>query len=172
MARGIEGNEVATPRPSLKKATSSQSSKPGTKQLGINAFFQKRTAPATPAMTPAKRGSEGIIKADAAKVTENAARDSSPPTSSSPPPVPGASQASSLLDGRNKENGMLNLAVGLGRAHKLTADRNARHQLLEPITQSQETDQLCRVRRGGRRGLQAAVGQSSCGEASARQRQG
>jgi len=39
MARGIEGNEISTPKPTLKK--SSSSSKPDTKQRSIASFFQK-----------------------------------------------------------------------------------------------------------------------------------
>jgi len=110
MARGIEGNEIATPRATLKKTASSQSSKPGPKQQSIAGFFQKRTAPASSAITPAKRRSETEASPDASATPKPAtdlapASSSAGPASSSPQTALGASQQSSVANERNKENG-------------------------------------------------------------------
>ncbi|KAK3675270.1 DNA mismatch repair protein msh6 [Recurvomyces mirabilis] len=102
MVRGIEGNEMATPRTSLKKATSSQSSK-GPKQQSIAGFFAKRPAGQSNATTPAKRDITGVVKPPRSSADLTPAPSSGIAASSSPPAAPGPSQ-SSLGDGRNKEN--------------------------------------------------------------------
>lgn len=80
MARGIEGNEIATPRvPKLQKSTSS-ASQSGKQQKSILGFFQRKTAPASSPAAP----------------TDTAAA-SSPPPQSSPAPA----------NHNGKENGVL-----------------------------------------------------------------
>ena len=100
MARGIEGNEISTQR---KKSTTPGTQKSGAKQQGIAAFFQKKAAPSTSTVTPAKRLSEERDAKDASKAPRSSASEVL--TSSSPPRVPGASQGSSIDGERNKENG-------------------------------------------------------------------
>ncbi|EMC94639.1 hypothetical protein BAUCODRAFT_111690 [Baudoinia panamericana UAMH 10762] len=107
MARGIEGNEIATPRTAPKKPGSTQSSKPNPKQKGIASFFQKRPEAPRSAVTPAKKG---LVSKDT-PLTSNIPRSSaditpapSSNTVSSPPAAPGLSQQSSAGDACNKEN--------------------------------------------------------------------
>ncbi|KAI5370925.1 Putative DNA mismatch repair protein MutS, core [Septoria linicola] len=97
MVRGTQ-NEASTPRPppTLKKSTSTASSAGKGKQQSIAGFFQKRTAPAPPSTTPAKRVAD-------AHVTKSAEASSTIGPRSSPRTAPGASQ-SSAIDGRDKEN--------------------------------------------------------------------
>ena len=101
MARGIEGNEIATPRPAPKK-TGSSSQKPGPKQQTLAGFF-KRTPGTTPAKRPTPDDATPTAPRSNADITP--ATSSLPPASSSPQSRPGASQQSSVIDGRNKENG-------------------------------------------------------------------
>ncbi|KAH0144578.1 hypothetical protein KCU67_g13019, partial [Aureobasidium melanogenum] len=80
MARGIEGNEIVTPRvPKLQKSASS-ASQSGKQQKSILGFFQRKTAPASSPAAP----------------NETAAA-SSPPPQSSPAPA----------NYNGKENGVL-----------------------------------------------------------------
>ncbi|KAK1022990.1 DNA mismatch repair protein msh6, partial [Friedmanniomyces endolithicus] len=111
MARGIEGNEIATPRPPPKGKTGSSSgmqSSKGGKQSSIAGFFQKRSAAQDDSVTPAKRPlGHGLLNTfKPAKSTANLtpAPSSGAIASSSPPAAPGPSQDSSMADGRNKEN--------------------------------------------------------------------
>ena len=111
MARGIEGNEIATQK---KKTGTSSTSKPGPKQLGIAGFFQRKSDP-TSSITPAKRSSDGDKKVDVAKATSSSpaptpALSNGVPASSSPFTAPRASQHSSVDDGRDKENVMQDTA--------------------------------------------------------------
>lgn len=101
MARGIEGNEIATPRPVPKK-TGSSSQKPGPKQQTLAGFFKR-----TPAATPAKRSTPDTATPTAPRSSADITPvpSSLPIASSSPQSHPGASQQSSVNDGRNKENG-------------------------------------------------------------------
>ncbi|TIA59677.1 DNA mismatch repair protein Msh6 [Aureobasidium pullulans] len=70
MARGIEGNEIATPRvPKLQKSTSS-ASQSAKQQKSILGFFQRKTAPASSPAAPS-----------------DVAAASSPPPQSSPAPA-------------------------------------------------------------------------------------
>lgn len=110
MARGIEGNEVATPRaaPKLQKIGSSGTSKqPDPKQRSIQGFFQKKAGPApTPAATVPSKRPASVNEATAPRSSADLAPapSSNAPASSSPPMLR-ASQESSILGGRNKENG-------------------------------------------------------------------
>jgi DNA mismatch repair protein MSH6 len=93
MARGIEGNEIATPRvPKLQKSASS-ASQPAKQQKSILGFFQRKTAPASSPVAPSD--------------TAAAAAASSPPPQSSPAPA----------NFNGKENGVLlhNLITLLNR---------------------------------------------------------
>lgn len=82
MARGIEGNEIATPRvPKLQKSVSS-ASQSAKQQKSILGFFQRKTAPASSPAVPTD--------------TVTAAA-SSPPPQSSPAPA----------NFNGKENGVL-----------------------------------------------------------------
>jgi len=116
MARGIEGNEITTPRATLKKQNSSQSSKSGPKQQSIAGFFQRRTGPASSTVTPAKRASNASEPVDAsrAKADLTPGGSTAVPASSSPRTAPGASQQSSVVDGRDKENGKAARCHGTG----------------------------------------------------------
>ncbi|KAK4545544.1 hypothetical protein LTR36_002894 [Oleoguttula mirabilis] len=109
MARGIEGNEIATPRATLKKTPSSQSAKSGPKQQSIAGFFAKRPTAGPSSVTPAKRASD-TNGATIASQTPRSSADLTPAPSSgvlansSPQTAPGASQQRSVTGGRNKEN--------------------------------------------------------------------
>ncbi|TKA76760.1 hypothetical protein B0A55_03635, partial [Friedmanniomyces simplex] len=111
MARGIEGNEIATPRAPSKSKTGSSSatqSSRGPKQSSIAGFFQKRPAASSSSITPAKRaldnGQSGASKPPKSTADLTPAPSSGAIASSSPPAAPGPSQDSSVADGRNKEN--------------------------------------------------------------------
>lgn len=114
MARGIEGNEIATPRATLKKTGSSQSAKSGPKQQSIAGFFAKRPAAGPSNVTPAKRAGDSNGAETASKAPRSSADitpvPSSIPAHSSPQTIPGASQQSSVTEGRNKENGAWHLS--------------------------------------------------------------
>ncbi|KAK0271791.1 DNA mismatch repair protein msh6 [Friedmanniomyces endolithicus] len=111
MARGIEGNEIATPRPPPKGKTGSSSamqSSKGGKQSSIAGFFQKRSAAQADSVTPAKRsldhGLPNTLKPAKSTADLTPAPSSGAIASSSPPVAPSPSQDSSIADGRNKEN--------------------------------------------------------------------
>ncbi|KAF2212463.1 hypothetical protein CERZMDRAFT_41610 [Cercospora zeae-maydis SCOH1-5] len=91
-------SDMSTPRapPSLMKSTSSASSTGKGKQQSIAGFFQKRSAPAPSASTPAKRSAD-------ASVPKSVEGSSTVGPASSPRTAPRASQ-SSVIDGRDKEN--------------------------------------------------------------------
>ena len=106
MVRGIEGNEMSTPRPSQKKkpASASQSAK---NQKSILGFFQKKS---TNSPSPAPPGSSPLTK----NVTTSFGKQqlATPPQSRTPIPSSDVPEHSSpikqdheLTVGRNKENG-------------------------------------------------------------------
>lgn len=105
MARGIEGNEIA--EKNAKKSVPTSTQKSGQKQQTIANFFQKRQAAAPNAVTPAKRPSDASDALDASK--QSRAKEDSAPASSSPLVALRSSQHSSVNDGRDKENGKLEL---------------------------------------------------------------
>jgi len=122
MARGIEGNEIATPRPPPKGKTGSSSttqSSKGGKQSSIAGFFQKRSAAQADSITPAKRpldhGLPNPFKPPKSTADLTPAPSSGAVASSSPPAAPGPSQDSSIADGRNKENGACQPLMELSR---------------------------------------------------------
>lgn len=94
MAR-TESSQSATPRATLKKSTSSSQ-----KQQSIAGFFKKQAGPAPQSSTPAKRASDTNVP----KVEHTSSSPAAP--GSSPRTAPGASQQSSVIDPRNKENGV------------------------------------------------------------------
>ncbi len=116
MVRGVEGNEMATPRPSQKKQppSSSQSAK---NQKSILGFFQKKStnspSPTPFQPTPAKQTPIPTLSKKAY---------SHPPPSLTPVPSSDAPEASSparqhedtLVAGRNKENGLHSRVSTLG----------------------------------------------------------
>ncbi|GAB7358302.1 hypothetical protein MBLNU230_g2376t1 [Neophaeotheca triangularis] len=109
MARGIEGNEVATPKapPKLQKSGSSSSAKPGPKQQGIASFFQKRPGSTPSAPTPLKRSADSgsNLKAPSSSADVTPAPSSGVIASSSPPAAAGAGlDRSSTGPSKDKEN--------------------------------------------------------------------
>lgn len=113
MARGIEGNEIATPKPppQLKKSASSvsQSSK---QQKSILGFFQKKggaaSSPSAPSTVKPSPSAPSTVKQSPASrvvkpgLTPTTSSDAGVPSS---PPLP-SSPVAHTNAGRNKENGM------------------------------------------------------------------
>ncbi|KAH9822948.1 Component of the post-replicative DNA mismatch repair system (MMR) [Teratosphaeria destructans] len=113
MARGIEGNEIATPKPPTLKKTGSSQSKSGPKQQSIAGFFQKRSNPPASSLsssvTPAKRtadtnGASSTSKPPPSTADITPAPSSGAAMSSSPTAALGASQLGSVASGVGKEN--------------------------------------------------------------------
>lgn len=111
MARGVEGNEMSTPRPSLKKQPSSVSQS-GKGQKSILGFFQKKS---TNSPSPAPSDATPVQKTPTSKVANKAFTN--PPAAITPVPSSDAPDYSSpikqereLTVGRNKENGSLSPA--------------------------------------------------------------
>jgi DNA mismatch repair protein MSH6 len=103
MPRGIEGNEIGTPRPpKLPKLSSSQSNK---SQKSILGFFQKRSdvgsspASSSPLVVSDHRKDEIATKSSAMNLTPA-------PSSDAPESSPTYGQ-SAYGTGKNKENGLL-----------------------------------------------------------------
>lgn len=106
MARGIEGNEVSTPKTAPKKSTaSSQSNKGQTSLLG---FFQKKA-------TPTPQATEDVTRTKPAQKTPFVAPRSSvsltpaPSSDNLAPSSPAAyssKEGPGVTDGKNKENGL------------------------------------------------------------------
>jgi hypothetical protein len=116
MVRGIEGNEMSTPRSSSQKkqpASASQSSK---SQKSILGFFQKKStnspSPAPPAATPVK-------KTPASSFSKKAFTKVGPaltPQPSSDPALPSSPirQGQESGSGKNKENGLQSPVASTG----------------------------------------------------------
>jgi DNA mismatch repair protein MSH6 len=96
MARGIEGNEISTPKPTLKKSGSSSQSTKG--QKSILGFFSKQ------APTPKSAFSQRIK-------TESAINSS--PAPSSDAVAPSSPELGFHSSGKNKENGLLSPSSSL-----------------------------------------------------------
>ncbi|KAK5008558.1 DNA mismatch repair protein msh6, partial [Cryomyces antarcticus] len=104
MARGIEGNEIATPRPpaKLQKATSSQSNG----QKSILGFFSKKAGSVpSPTITSTTTGTRTLTKASTAS-RSNAGLTPAP--SSDPVELSSQPSESDLVVGKrtNKKNGL------------------------------------------------------------------
>ncbi|RAR01164.1 DNA mismatch repair protein MutS [Stemphylium lycopersici] len=106
MARGVEGNEMSTPRPSQKKqpASASQSAK---NQKSILGFFQKKsTNSPSPAPSDATRVQKTPTSAIASKAFTKPSTAITPvPSSDAPDYSSPIKQERELTVGRNKENG-------------------------------------------------------------------
>ncbi|KAH7406171.1 muts domain V-domain-containing protein [Phaeosphaeria sp. MPI-PUGE-AT-0046c] len=114
MVRGVEGNEMSTPRPSQKKQPPS-ASQSGKGQKSILGFFQKKPsnspspAPSTPATvktvkkTPVSTLSKTAFTRPPASITPI-------PSSDAPIPSSPTRQGSELPGGRNKENEVAGVA--------------------------------------------------------------
>nr|POE77607.1 dna mismatch repair protein msh6 [Quercus suber] len=94
MARGLEGNEIATPRPAAKGKMISSQSKTISKQRSIAGFFQKTAATNASTVTPAKRSSNIIDAKDSLDVPSSSADF---PTSSNPQSPSGRSPLQSSV---------------------------------------------------------------------------
>lgn len=108
MARGIEGNEIATPRAAPKK-TGGSTQKSGSKQQSIAGFF-KRTpgpAPSSIASQPKPPSFNTALKEPPSSADATPVPSSLPVQSSSPQPEPESSQPGPVNVSRNKENGEL-----------------------------------------------------------------
>jgi hypothetical protein len=105
MARGIEGNEIATPRTAPKK-TGGSTQKSGGKQQSIAGFFKRTPGPAPSSLaTHAKAPSfNTALKEQESSTNSTPVPSSLPPPSSSPHPTLDSSQPESASNGRNKEN--------------------------------------------------------------------
>jgi len=106
MARGIEGNEIATPRTAPKK-TGGSTQKSGAKQQSIAGFFKR-----TPGPAPSSLGSQGkapsfntALKEQESSTNTTPVPSSLPAQSSSPHRALDSSQPEPANTGRNKENG-------------------------------------------------------------------
>jgi DNA mismatch repair protein MSH6 len=90
MARGIEGNEVSTPKPTLKKTPSASQSKNKSSQgqRSILGFFSKQGATPNPVLKAKESGSQ---------LTPDPSSDAAAPSS----PLDAVAEP-----GRNKENGL------------------------------------------------------------------
>jgi len=120
MARGIEGNELSTPRPSAskKQAPSSQSKK---NQKSILGFFQKKsdagsspiTKSSPPAASPASTIRAPISKKISAGYDSSAALTPAP-SSDAPEPSSPVYSESDDGKGKNKENGLLSPVTPAG----------------------------------------------------------
>ncbi|KAK4634773.1 DNA mismatch repair protein msh6 [Fulvia fulva] len=97
MARAKDASIKSTP--STQKAAPSSTAKSSSKQQSIAGFFTKRPTPAASSSKPTKR----VADDGDGKVPRSSA-DASSNIASSPQTVLGASQRSSIIDGRNKEN--------------------------------------------------------------------
>lgn len=91
MARGIEGNEISTPKPPTLKKSSSSSQSTGKGQKSILGFFSKK-----PASTPKSAFSDRIKTASAIDST---------PAPSSDVVAPSSPVEDFHSGGKNKENG-------------------------------------------------------------------
>ncbi|KAK8195973.1 DNA mismatch repair protein msh6 [Zalaria obscura] len=118
MARGIEGNEIATPKPPKLQKTTSSASQSGKQQQTLFGFFQKKSGPASSPSAPPKPSVPPNVSSKTSAIPKSSASitpaPSSQPGVASSPPV--SSQESSVR-GKNKENGLLSpLAseVGIG----------------------------------------------------------
>lgn len=115
MARGVEGNEMSTPRPSQKKQPSSVSQS-GKGQKSILGFFQKKStnspSSAPSDVTPVQKTPTSKIASKA--FTKPSAAITPVPSSDAPDYSSPIKQDRELTVGRNKENGLSLLASQLG----------------------------------------------------------
>ena len=125
MVRGVEGNEMSTPRPSQKKqpASASQSAK---NQKSILGFFQKKStnspSPAPSDATPVKKTPTSTLATRA--FAKPSAAITPVPSSDAPDYSSPIKQERESTVGRNKENGLSSIIEQL--------DTVTNHDLSEP----------------------------------------
>jgi DNA mismatch repair protein MSH6 len=131
MVRGVEGNEMSTPRPSQKKQPPS-ASQSGKGQKSILGFFQKKSTnspspvPSTP--TTAKNTPIAIRQTPISTLSKTAFTRppvSITPVPSSDAPIPSSPirEGSESTVGRNKENGQsLPLPVDMAEANHILSE--------------------------------------------------
>ncbi|GAB7355799.1 hypothetical protein MBLNU459_g6476t1 [Dothideomycetes sp. NU459] len=130
MARGIEGNEIATPKPPKLQKAASSGSQSTSKQKSILGFFTKKSAPvpSSPAPqpstikpSPTPRSGPGLTPAPSS--------DAGAPSS---PVLPSSPLKSATTDaGRNKENGLPSPATSVVGED---ADAVGRQEGPEPVS--------------------------------------
>jgi DNA mismatch repair protein MSH6 len=142
MARGIEGNEIATPRTAPKK-TGGSTQKSGAKQQSIAGFFTR-----TPGPAPSKLAVQGKTPSFNTVLKEQESSDnitpipsSLPAQFSSPHPALESSQPGPANTGRNKENGKIRPEYMNGVVANML-NRDSRYPPVQPEPQSQEEGQL------------------------------
>lgn len=119
MARGIEGNEPSTPRPSAskKQAPSSQSNK---SQKSILGFFQRKSDAGSspiPKSSPLAASPASTIRAPISKISagyDSSAALTPAPSSDAPEPSSPVYSESDDGKGKNKENGLLSPVTPAG----------------------------------------------------------
>jgi DNA mismatch repair protein MSH6 len=126
MVRGVEGNEMSTPRPSQKKQPPS-ASQSGKGQKSILGFFQKKStnspspAPSTPTTvknTPIAIRNTPVSTLSKTAFTRPPASITPIPSSDAPIPSSPIREGSESTIGRNKENGQfIHLTCGKAEAN-------------------------------------------------------
>ena len=97
MARGIEGNEIASPKPSQRSSRPPSSAKSSSQgQKSLLGFFQKQTGPALKKATPS------LPKQSSSNVSPGPPHELTPAPSSD---APGPEMSSPLLPSGTKVNG-------------------------------------------------------------------
>lgn len=131
MARGIEGNEIATPKPTLKKSTSSASASASQKgQRTILGFFQKKGGAGPASSSPAAPSTVRPSPATATRKPGLTPAPSSDAGAPSSPPLP-SSPILKANSGKNKENGLPSPASS---TPDLDADAVGRQEGPEPAS--------------------------------------
>lgn len=107
MVRGVEGNEMSTPRPSQKKQPPS-ASQSGKGQKSILGFFQKKpsNSPSPAPSTPATVKKTPVSKLSKTAFTRQPASITPVPSSDAPVPSSPIKEEPESIVGRNKENGL------------------------------------------------------------------
>lgn len=108
MVRGIEGNEMSTPRPSSQKKQPPSGSQSGKNQKSILGFFQKKStnspSPGTSDGNPGKKTPMSTLKKAFTTPRPISALTPQPSSDAPVPSSPIREQDATL--GRNKENGL------------------------------------------------------------------
>jgi len=117
MARGIEGNEISTPKPpSIQKSSSSSQSNPVKNQKTLLGFFQKKGGPFPSHTSNVNAISNGAFESLPTPAAKKSFKENKPVSSASLTPVPSSdaieipspqsSETRLPPEGRNKENGL------------------------------------------------------------------
>ena len=142
MARGIEGNEIATPRTAPKK-TGGSTQKSGGKQQSIAGFFKRTPGPAPSSLAAQVKAPSfnTVLKEQESSTNSTPVPSSLPAPSSSPHPALDSSQPESASNGRNKENGESRSGF-IDWALADVLNRNSRYITIKPDPQSKEEGEL------------------------------